>query len=279
MSSSNLSVPRTSPAGDADGSLYPRLPGQSSPYPEYPKFAGPSIFISGCNRGGTTIAARLLAAHPEIANVGRGEFSEGQYIWRKKYPDWSRHRWALPPWYWYLRRTEQQASPQVVEFFRREFHEALSGYGRMLEKTPANAVRIPLIDRIFPDCRFVHVIRDGRHTTASLVARKVWLSLAPHQWVRAHRTAIPDLHGLSGERVAFIRYEEMVSDPERVLRDTCLHIGLGWGEAERNAVVGNARSLLKTPECRWASFSARQKQYILSVIGELQKELGYPVEP
>lgn len=279
MSSSNLSVPGSSPHRDADGSLYPHPPGPGSPYPEYPKFAGPSIFISGCNRGGTTIAARLLAAHPEIANVGRGQFSEGQFIWRKKFPDWSRHRWALPPWYWYLRRTEHHASPQVVEFFRREFHQALSGYGRMLEKTPANAVRIPLIDRIFPDCHFVHVIRDGRHTTASLVARKVWLSLAPHQWVRAHRTALPDLRSLPQERVTFIRYEEMVCDPERVLGETCRRCGLRWDEPERNSVVKTAQSLLKTPECRWEAFSARQKEYVLSVIGDLQKELGYPVEP
>src|SRR5262249_7335315 len=55
------------------------------------------IFLSGCNRGGTTLVTRLLATHPEVVDIGTGQFDEGQYIWRQKYPDWSRHRWAVPP--------------------------------------------------------------------------------------------------------------------------------------------------------------------------------------
>lgn len=269
MSSSNLSVLE----GVRDTSPTP------GPYPDSPNFTGPPIFISGCNRGGTTIAAKLICAHPDVANVGRGQFNEGQFIWRQRFPDWSRHRWALPPWSWYLRRTERDARAGLISFFRREFHAAMSGPGRMVEKTPANAVRLPFINRLYPDCHFVHIIRDGRHTVASLMARKVWLALAPYQWVRAHRIALADLRELPAERVHIIRYEELLQDPERVLGSVFQGSGMRWGECEREAVLDVARSLLREPEHRWNNFSPAQKRYILSVIADLQRELGYPAEP
>ncbi|HTE17038.1 MAG TPA: sulfotransferase, partial [Armatimonadota bacterium] len=243
------------------------------------RFTGPPLFISGCNRGGTTILSQILASHPHVRNVGRGQFNEGRHVWRRGFRDWSRHRWAVPPWRWILRRTADYATPKRVAFFRNLFESAMPDEGRMLEKTPANAVRIPFIDRLYPDCYFIHVLRDGRHTTASLVARKVWWVYAPHQWVWAHRTALDDLTQLPAHRVVVIRYEELVEDPERVLREICQHCDLPWGHAERNAVTTAARSLLRPVECRWDRFSPGQKRYVLRVIRELQAELGYPVEP
>lgn len=39
---------------------------------------------------------------------------------------------------------------------------------RMVEKTPLNCLRIPLMNRLFPDCRFVHLTRDPRPSVASI---------------------------------------------------------------------------------------------------------------
>src|SRR5437773_9828347 len=61
-----------------------------------PTPGGAPVFISGCNRGGTTILAKLLGRHPDLCNIGEGHaFTEGQYIWRKRFPDTRRHRWAV----------------------------------------------------------------------------------------------------------------------------------------------------------------------------------------
>ncbi|MFN3649516.1 MAG: sulfotransferase family protein [Armatimonadota bacterium] len=246
--------------------------------PEAPCFTGPPIFLSGCNRGGTTIMARLLSAHPEVRNVGRGQFCEGQYIWRRRFRDFSRHRWAIRPWLWHMRKTEEHATPELLEFFRREFLAALDGKGRMMEKTPANAVRIPFIDRLYPDCQFVHVIRDGRHTTASLIARRVLPPYAPHQWVGAHRTALADLARIAPERVTLVRYERLIQEPEQTLEEICRRTGLDWSESSRQQMLAAAAGSLENPASRWERFWPLQKRYILSVIGPLQAELGYPVE-
>ncbi len=121
------------------------------------------------------------------------------------------------------------------------------------------------------------MIRDGRHTSASLVARKVWWPYAPHQWVAAHRTALADLGALPQHRVTLLRYEEMVEDPELVLRSVCERTGLTWNAAGRDAVMQAARSQLRDVEDRWRRLPGYQRRYVLRVIGDLQSELGYPV--
>jgi hypothetical protein len=237
------------------------------------------VFISGCNRGGTTILARILGSHPELSNIGRGQFCEGQYVWRTRFRDWSRHRWAVNPWRRFLRRTAEDATPERIAYFRRAFFEATAGDGRMLEKTPANAIRIAFINRLYPSCYFVHVIRDGRDTAASLMARRVGMLYAPHQWVGAHRTAFGDFAELPPDRVVLTRYEDLLADPEGTLRRVSERCALSWGRPERGAVMSSVEELLRPPEARWRKLFGFQKRYILSVIGELQAELGYPVEP
>jgi len=249
-----------------------------SPTHPLTRAAGAPIFISGCNRGGTTILSRLLAAHPQCCNIGRGDFNEGLYIWRRRFPDRSRHRWAVWPWRVFIRKTEAAATPETVRFFRDAFDRASGPHGRLLEKTPANAVRVPFIDRLYPDCHFVHVLRDGRHTTASLIARRVWAGYAPHQWVGAHRTALADFRRLPETRVTLVRYEELLTEPERVLGRVAERCELDWDRTGRSAVLAAAHTLIRPPDDRWPRLSRSTRSYVLSVIAPLQRELGYPIE-
>ncbi len=246
--------------------------------PEPPELREPPIFVSGCNRGGTTILARLLAEHPEICNIGTGPFSEGQFVWRQKFPDRSRHRWAVEPWKSRMRKTAADATPELVRFFRARFAHAVGARGRLLEKTPANAVRIPFIDACFPDCHFVHIIRDGRDTVCSLMARKVRFRYAPLQWVGAHETALADLERLPPGRVSILRYEDLLAKPAEVLERLARGCGLRMDEAARRALAGAAARDLRRPASRWPNLSPRQKRYALQVIGDLQTRLGYPTE-
>src|SRR3546814_20651431 len=42
---------------------------------------------------------------------------------------------------------------------------------RMLEKTPKNALRIPLLHTVFPDARFIYLHRDPRQVLGSMLDR------------------------------------------------------------------------------------------------------------
>lgn len=49
-------------------------------------------------------------------------------------------------------------------------HAPASGY--LVEKTCANTLRVPFVNRVLPDAHFVHIMRDGRDAAVS--ARKQW---------------------------------------------------------------------------------------------------------
>ena len=43
------------------------------------------------------------------------------------------------------------------------------GEKRLLEKTPENCLRLPFLLDLFPDARFIHLVRDGRNNVESLM--------------------------------------------------------------------------------------------------------------
>lgn len=70
------------------------------------------------------------------------------------------------------------ARSEVIEYIRREFSRQVydSGRERLVEKTPSNALRLEFVDRVLPDCKVIHIIRNG--IDASLSIRDFWDSAA-----------------------------------------------------------------------------------------------------
>ena len=99
------------------------------------------------------------------------------------------------------------------------------------DKTPTD--EIEAIERLLPEARFIHIIRDGRDVAASL--RKMWFApsedvgeLASFWRGRIERTRA------GGERVGHyleVRYEDLVTEPEPVLRRICAHVDLVFDQA------------------------------------------------
>jgi Sulfotransferase family len=141
---------------------------------------------------------------------------------------------------------------------------------RLLEKTPANALRIPFLLAVFPDAFFVHLRRDPREVICSLVegwrSRRFvayrelpgwphrdwsflltpgWASLADrplveiaaHQWKTADATIEHDLRVLPPSRRCEVRYEELVRCPRVPLHTIAELAGLAWDAEVERAVV------------------------------------------
>lgn len=130
----------------------------------------PTAFVVGCQKSGTTWVQHLLAAHPEVCS--RGEARLGTLLF---------------PLFAQVARTynEQQRAGQVNRLEDPQLREiarvaCASLFARWLdahpdtdrvrliaEKTPEQAQALPLLDAVFPECRVVHVIRDGRDCVVS----------------------------------------------------------------------------------------------------------------
>lgn len=122
--------------------------------------SGPGkIVILGAPRSGTNLLRDVLTALP---GLGTWPCDEINYLWRHgnlRYPSD-----AFPA---------ELARPAVVRYVRGRF-EAIAraqGVETVVEKTCANSLRAPFVDRIVPDARYVFIHRDGLDAVASAMER------------------------------------------------------------------------------------------------------------
>lgn len=134
---------------------------------------------------------------------------------------------------------------------------------RLLEKTPKNALRIPFIEQLFPDARYIFLWREPRASLASLIEAwgsgqwqtypqlegfdRPWSLLLPpgwtamrgrtvaqiaaFQWEAANRIALDDLAALSPQRWCRVDYDELVADPAATTRRLCAFAEVDFDEA------------------------------------------------
>jgi len=149
----------------------------------------PTIIV-GAARSGTTLLGKLLARHPDVAY-----WVEPKYIWRYRNP-------TAPT----DQRDSDEATPRVKRYIRSRFASFVAQHdgSRFLEKTPTNCFRIPFVHEVFPDARFVHLVRDGRDVALS--AYRKWTSPPKKEalWRRLTTFEIP-LRDLPFYTVDFLR--------------------------------------------------------------------------
>jgi len=95
------------------------------------------------------------------------------------------------------------------------------------DKTPAYMTEVPLLARLFPHARFVHLIRDPRD--CSLSAEQAWGS-APvrysQRWADRIRACRAAGRALGPKRYMEIRYEDLISDVAGKLAEIFGFLGL-----------------------------------------------------
>ena len=185
--------------------------------PDRPKV----FFVVGAARSGTTLMTRLLSAHPrihlhherrvlELAGVAGGLLRTGG------------------------RGVEPNPAPDILarDLARgRAYAEAVlragapSGTVWFGDKYPPYAGQIPALAAVWPEARFIHIVRDGRGVVAS------WIHTWPrdHAWRRSARVpAVADIAGswarsvdradaaggqLGPGRYLAFRYDDLLDDP------------------------------------------------------------------
>jgi hypothetical protein len=181
------------------------------------------VFLAGLHRSGTTLLARLLAAHPEISGFsGTGvPADEGQHL-QTVYPAASVYggpgRFGFAP-----ESHLTEASPLVSEQSARTLFEQWSPHWDLarpilLEKSPPNLLKTRFLQALFPGSAFVVIVRHPIPVsvpTAKWRGTRRYGPLLEH-WLRSHALFEADRERLG--RVHVLSYEQLVGDPEGVLR-------------------------------------------------------------
>ena len=178
-----------------------------------------------------------------------------------------------------------------------ESYAAAHGKQRWGDKTPMYMRHLRLLERLFPEAKYVHLIRDGRDAAVSFlqmpdgVVTKTWAHPTTAadfacQW----RTEVEAAQAL-GSRVGAgryleMRYEDLVESPDRHLKEITEFASLSYdpgmlGYAGHVDLTGkpHQQSLVKppTPGLRnWRrDLVGKDLQGFEAVAGELLHSLGY----
>ena len=113
-------------------------------------------------------------------------------------------------------------------------YAALRGKPRWGDKTPRHVRYLPVLARMWPDARFVHLIRDGRDVATSLNSApfgpKTTVAQARY-WANRVRDGVRDGGRLGPDRYLEVRYESLVREPASELLRICELIDLPFDAA------------------------------------------------
>ncbi|WP_280545688.1 sulfotransferase [Halomonas sp. 11-S5] len=118
-----------------------------------------NVIIIGAPRSGTNMLRDVLC---EFEGVATWPCDEINYLWRHGNV---RHPSDEIP--------AERATPAVQSYMRKQFEWVAQRYNAhtVVEKTCANSLRVPFVDRAVPDARYVYIYRDGLDTTGSAKLR------------------------------------------------------------------------------------------------------------
>ena len=211
---------------------------------------GPAPFVVGVGRSGTTLLRLMLDAHPELAVPPEthflpeliGRFADG----RTPGPaDLAEAVTTHPGWRDFgmtegdLGAAFAHADPGAAGAIRAFYsaYAARHGKRRWGDKTPVYIESIGVIGSVLGgQARFIHLIRDGRDVAVSRRARAVARGREPTPAAYEASTWRRRLEAARGEAKAVEhyrewRYEDLVAQPERILREICAFSELAFDAA------------------------------------------------
>lgn len=183
------------------------------------------IFIIGCPRSGTTLVRVILDSHPNICCGPETQIIPPLEEFNKKVDE----TWKMLAPYGVDKKTQMEKVGEFFSIFPEHYMREKKKI-RWAEKTPTNIYHTDFIKKMFPDCQFIHIIRDGRDVIASF--KKRWGSktifYGMKQWNKSMNLT-PTLREKYGkDEYIEVRYEDLVSNPEPVIRKIIEFLNEPW---------------------------------------------------
>jgi tetratricopeptide (TPR) repeat protein len=216
------------------------------------------VFVVGLPRAGTAIVARLLAAHPQVAVAGElprvvlltavmGEIM----LLSERYPE-------------AVRELTPEAIRRLAARYLGQLGNTSGAAARVVDPMPTNFEHLGLIALLFPNARILHCRRDALDVGVSCYLHNMPEGGAPlHElgqiarFIREYERLMAHWRALLPSPTHDIAYEDLATDPERILRRLVDAIGLPWDDRCLSAVADSSparAALARDPVGRWRRF-------------------------
>jgi glycosyltransferase involved in cell wall biosynthesis len=256
------------------------------------------IFIGGAGRSGTTLLRVMLNAHSSLC--AGPEF--------KLLPNISNIYKQLMN----MEKIKKAYSLNDDAYINKVFRNFISSFFsnhiinndaiRLVEKTPHNILVMKELGSMFPEAKFIHMIRDGRDVVSSLLTKN-WVGFdgkplnyveniedAAKYWKNTVIKGINDgNNNLLKGRVKIVKYENLIEHTKEEIRRILEFIDEPWDkkvleyyevdrgyEPQESSTKQVNKKINKKSLNRWKNdFTKKDKKIFKKVAGDLLIDLGY----
>ena len=235
------------------------------------------VFVCGALRSGTTLLRLMLEGHPGLSNPGEMDFLFETPPVKDGAPDMAAYEEMLSRNRVFaglgMRVTRGlNYEQQIVEFIRQ-----LRKPGRRLTiNIHRHFDRIP---SIFPDARYVHLLRDPRDAAKSAIGMG-WAGNVFHgvdHWINSERSFEALAARTSPAQIFQLKNEDLIREPQQALTGLCRFLGVVY---DKTMLEYPSRSTYGPPEPKlleqWRTgLSPREVGLIEGKAGRMLTDRGY----
>lgn len=226
------------------------------------------VFVVGMHRSGSTLLEQLLGGHPDVTDGGETYSFASQMRYFADY----RSRGVLDAEL--VRRADKVDYAALGRRFLEHTAARAKGRAVLTEKLPSNFLHLGFIARALPHARILHMVRDPVDTCFSNL-RTMFSDVNTFsydqrelaEWYGQYRGLMAHWHAVMPGRILDVRYDELVADPEGVMRRVLAFCELPWDTAattlDRPGAVATASSpqmrggIIKDRKAAWAPYADR----------------------
>lgn len=162
-----------------------------------------------------------------------------------------------------------------------------------VDHTPSNVKNADSLLRLFPEARFIHIVRDGRGVAASIMPLD-WgantIDRAAHSWVKRLSDYLNIESSLGNKKIMRVGFEDLVLEPETVLKRICHFLGIDYQSqmvrgggftvpqytSRQHSLVGRPPDP-KEADAWGGMLTPRQVEIFEAIASEVLSSLGYPL--
>ena len=209
----------------------------------------PVFFIIGRERSGTTLMRTLFDAHPNVSIQ-----VEFHFIWHMYHKYHRKKRWTRQQLERFWQDLTRLPRYNLVTLHRKQLKQSILSlegdcdYATLCkavlfhyksffdkqeililgDKCPLYSLHIPYLLKVFPDARFIHLVRDYRDNILSMLRVRIEshvFSALAYRWTYYNQRVRSAIRS-SPDQFISMKYEDFVSHPEEKLTDICTFLGI-----------------------------------------------------
>lgn len=269
------------------------------------------IFLVGCPRSGSTLLNRILREYLDIGCANELQLIPKYYVKLRRYGDLSLKRnldsliddLLLEPYFTGFERIYTKETGRHVKITKRDIVEnmpeaSFAGViyatlrvtaiqlrkNRVGNKHLSMGLHLDWLQELFPKCKVIHLIRDGRDCALSLMKMR-WGHANAYAAAKFWSKNISKPRAVAEQRLKFryieIKYEDFLLNPIQEMKK--LKGFVEGGTAEQNSDIFSGRLVSEVKRnniFKWKeSMSSRDISIFQSVAGKELSECGYELLP